>query len=190
MPLEYAGIDSSAVRARRKRGFYFTLASLFAIGAIVLAGSLMPRPRNHYGYSRSKCASNMHQIGLGILLYTYENGGSYPDSLQTVAASKPLTPGVFVCPTSNDNPSTAPTTQQQVADLGTPGFCSYIYLGKGLTSATALPNQVILYEPLSHHGYGINVLCGDGHSEFIDTRRAMLVINAAKATTRPVMLPP
>lgn len=187
VPLDYA-----APERRRGTPVSRTFAIIFAllgVGALLLMLTI-PSQNHPYYNSQDKCASNLHQIGLGILLYANENGGVYPDALQILAATEGLTANVFVCPSSNDNPSTAPTTQGQIDDMAVPGHVSYIYLGKGLTDKTVQPNQVIAYEPLANHGNGIDVLLGDGHSEFVDVKRANKIIADAKASTRPVLLPP
>jgi len=188
VPLDYAVAEEPAGPRIVQRALIILGSP--GIGVLVLA-LLLPNLNRSYPYSNvGKCASNLHQIGLGILLYANENNGLYPDTLQTLASAEQLTSYVFVCPASNDNPSTAPTTQGQIDDMATPGHVSYIYLGKGLTDKTVLPNQVIAYEPLANHGNGIDVLLGDGHAEFVDKNRAMKIITAATSTTQPVVLPP
>ena len=163
------------------------LLILCAIAAAIFRAS----PRRTYELSnKSVCQSRLHQIGLGILLYSFDNGGSYPDSFASLILAEKMEPCVFVCPGSNDNPSTAPTTRAQADEMSSPGHVSYIYLGKGLTSKTVLSNQIIAYEPLANHGDGIDVLFGDGHAEFFDLKRATKIISDANAGIRPVMVPP
>lgn len=162
------------------------------IGAVFLVLSLILPAINppHKNFGRGKCASNLHQIGLGIFLYCNDNNGQYPDSFQTILLNEQIEAATFTCPLGNETPSTAPTIEERASDMAKPGFVSYNYLGKGLTDKTVLPNQIIAYEPLANHGDGINVLLGDGHAEFVSVARAKKIISDARAGKNPVLLPP
>jgi hypothetical protein len=163
---------------------------IIGVAFLVLSLVLPSFNRPYVNSNRDHCLSNLHQIGLGILLYCNDNNGQYPDSFQTILLNEQLTAAVFTCPSTYDTPSTAPTTQEQAADMAKAGHVSYIYLGKDLTDKTVLPNQVIAYEPLANHGDGIDVLLGDGHAEFVNVTRAKKIISDASAGKSPVMLPP
>ncbi len=119
---------------------------------------------------RENCASNLHQIGLAILLYQQDHGGRYPASLAETAADEAVGTQCFVCPASGDVPSPGPTTRAVTADLDAGpvgGHCSYVYVGRGLTDRTVTPTTVVCYEPPTNHdGYGGNVLFGDGHADW------------------------
>lgn len=141
--------------------------------------------------NRAKCASNLHQIGLAIALYAQDNGGQYPPSLAVLPGLEQITPAVMICPSSNDEASSAAGTAGIVAELSAaetnaPGHkhcLSYIYTGKGLTTATAKETTVVAYEPLENHqGDGTNVLFGDGHAEWIG-RQAWPALAAAAGVT-------
>ncbi len=155
---------------------------------IVIA--LVPRTRSIDDGAVPECESHLRQIGLGIFLYCPDHGGNYPDSFQTLMPAEQMMPDIFVCPASNDNPSNAPTTQAQAAELSMPVHSSYLYLGKGLTEKTALPKQVIAYELPGNHPTGIHVLLGDGTVQFLDLKDAARLISNAGSGTHPVMLPP
>ena len=44
---------------------------------------------------------------------------------------------------------------------------TYVYLGKGMTTATVKDDTLIAYEsPENHQGDGMNMLFGDGHAEW------------------------
>jgi hypothetical protein len=164
--------------------------TVMAIGLIAIGWVLTLASRAPFQERRNRCASNLHQIGLEILLYSQDNNGSYPDSLATLMLAEPMDPSIFVCPASSDTPTTAPSTQAMADDMSKPGHVSYIYLGKGLTDKTVLSNQIIAYEPLANHGDGIDVLLSNGTSRFVDAKSATKIISDANAGIRPVMVPP
>jgi prepilin-type processing-associated H-X9-DG protein len=111
--------------------------------------------------NRVKCAANERSIGQAILLYENDFHGQYPPDLVTLAKTESVPLSVFVCPSSNDTPASSPDT------LMSGGHCSYVYLGKGLTSQSD-PITVVLCENSSDHDKGGNLLYADGHVEFDD----------------------
>lgn len=162
---------------------------------MLLVVCLLPtlgRPREPA--QRIKCASNLRQIGQGILLYCNDHGGEYPDSFATILVNEDLTPGVLICPDSDDTPAAGATTQALNTELRSTGHCSYIYIGDGLNSATVPANAVVAYEPTANHGNsGSNVLFGDGHVQFMSAiwmtqMTAKLAVRSHAATT-PVTMP-
>ena len=184
--LSYAGPSP-----RRPRGAGRVLA--WVVGTVVVGGLLISillpslcraRPEAN----RAKCASNLHQVGLAILLYSQDHGGLYPPSLAVLPAAEQISAEVFVCPSSNDEMATANDTAGVVAMLtaaetnaaGHQRCLSYVYVGRGLTDKTATPTTVVAYEPLDNHdGDGTNVLFGDGHVEWEDGRAWPKVAAAA-----------
>ena len=137
-----------------------------------------------------KCRSNMQQIGQGATLYAYSHAGNLPDDLETILANEDLDSAAFVCPATSDTPApTAPTTQATAAGLRQPGHCSYIYVGKGLTTETATADTVLLYEPPANHGGGMNVLFGDLRVEFLSAADAQTILQQVAARKTPVRVP-
>jgi prepilin-type processing-associated H-X9-DG protein len=169
--------------ARRVLGWAFGIVvGLGLIGSILLPDLCRARePAN-----RAKCASNLHQIGLAILLYQEDNGGAYPDTLGRVYLNEQIGPEVFVCPSGNDERSAATQPSEVAADIDAgpaKHHCSYVYLGRGLTDKTVTATTVIAYDVLGDHDEdGGNVLYGDGHAEW--QAKAWYAMNFP-ATTRP-----
>ena len=127
--------------------------------------------------NRAKCASNMHQIGLGILLYSNDNKQNYPDDLGVLAKSEQLAADVFLCPSGTGSaPENYATMIDNEKATWVNEHTDYVYLGKGLTS-TVEAAHIVLYEKDGLHGRdGMNILFGDGHVEFIPIARAKQMI--------------
>jgi prepilin-type processing-associated H-X9-DG protein len=157
-------------------GAYFAL--IFAVMAPSLG-------RARETANRVKCASNLRQIGIAILLYANENHGHYPDSVDQLLLTQDITSPVFVCPSSKDAAATGATTQAVATNLHTGGHLSYVYLGKGMTNDAAA-TTVVAYEPLSNHSNaGCNVLFGDGSVRFIAQPQAGQLIKQLEAGQNP-----
>ena len=126
-----------------------------------------------------------------IAMYANDHHGRYPDDLGTLFLNEDLDARVAICPNTNDVPAIGPTTQAVVTSMLTPGHLSYVYLGKGLTDATATADVVVLYEPLSNHSNeGMNVLFGDGHTVWLTAGQAQPLLKQLGAGVTPVRLPP
>lgn len=185
-PLDYA---TPACGTRTRKVVLVALASL--VGAGVFACIFLPAlNRDRSGdSSRVKCASNLRQIGMGVMMYANENGGQFPDAVEKLITTQDLTSEVFVCPSSNDDRATGATSQAVAADLLKPGHLSYVYVGKGMNSATgpgATSTAVLAYEPLSNHSSaGINVLFADGHVAFVPVAQAKQLVADVQAGKNP-----
>ena len=166
---------------------------VWVVGTVVILGMLsavllpsLCRPRE--SANRAKCASNLHQIGLAILLYTQENGGQYPPSLAMLPRQEQITPGVMVCPSSNDEPSSAADLAGIFAELeaaenqrartqALPVLCLY---RQQANRCDRITYTIVAYEPMNNHqGAGTNVLFGDGHAEWVDKQEWPKVATAA-----------
>ena len=135
--------------------------------------------------NRVKCASNMRQIGQDIAMYANtDRNHQFPEKLEDLLTFDPsLSHTVFVCPSSNKLP---PSNAQQIASGSND---SYIYLGKDL-NASASPDTVILFEPLSdHNGEGMNVMFGDFHVEWLTKSEAQKILDQQAAGTGPIKYP-
>ena len=123
--------------------------------------------------NQAKCLSNMHQIGLAIMIYQQNNQGEYPPNLTVLVKESKIEPGVFVCPASKDTPATTKD------DIETGGHCSYTYFGRG--AANFGGNDVLLAENDADHAGGVNVLFTDGHAELETHEGARKMIEKAAA---------
>ena len=173
------------------------VARLCVVGAVILflflvALIMLPEfGREREPAKRVRCSANMRQIWQAAQLYASSHHGRYPPDLPTLFVDQDLTPAVFNCPSSNDQPAVGPTTQAVAADLSKPGHASYIYVGKGLTDQTATADVVVLYEPLTNHAKsGMNVLFGDGHVDWYTATQAQPILRQVAAGTWPVRDPP
>ena len=122
--------------------------------------------------NRAKCASNLRQIGLAILLYQNENSQQFPPDLATLGRNENLTFNVFCCPTTNDTPASS------WDQLETGGHCSYTYIYPGPRARNLPSYEVVAHEKTGNHTHdGENMLFGDGHVEWETTVNARQLLN-------------
>ena len=189
-PLQLDYGRPQAIRWREQRALVVViiLLGVFLLGSFLV--SVVNRPRGD-GTPRLKCASNLRQIGQALQMYGANEHGRLPDDLWTLLSTQDLSPAVFVCPVTNDDPASGATTQELAADFAKPGHVSYVYLGKGLTESQLDGNTVVAYEPLSNHGNtGMTVLFGEGNVEWVQGALAQSILSQASSGHRPVKLPP
>lgn len=169
-----------------------SIALLELVLVFTLASGSLVRPRD--GSPRLKCADNMREILLAILMYANEHNGQFPPSLDVLLVTEDINAETFVCPSSSLTWAPGATAADQAASMrADPAhYLSYIYLGRGLSNDPGVPLQIVLYEPLSDHGGdGINVGYSDGSVTWMNRQQAIAAINAAisAAATRPTTLP-
>jgi prepilin-type processing-associated H-X9-DG protein len=168
------------MRRRRK----FVVCGTLAILAFLLAASIILPLLNRFrrNMNRSGDEMNLHRIGLAILIYCNEHNGEFPDTLATLVAREQLSPVNLIDPDSNDTPAHG-TPAEAAAQLAGDGHRTYIYLGAGLNDKEVDAMRIIVYEPLSVHESGSDVLFGDGHSEWL-TAEQLKARLAHTATTQ------
>src|SRR5687768_5697534 len=85
----------------------------------------------------------------------------------------------------NDSPAPGATPQEQARNLYKRRHLSYVYLGKGLKEPVH-PDRVVAYEPPgAHHGWGMNVMFGDGHVEWFEEPKAKQILADLAAGWNP-----
>jgi prepilin-type processing-associated H-X9-DG protein len=73
--------------------------------------------------------------------------------------------------------------------LNTPGHLSYVYLGSGLSTTTATPDTIVVYEIPANATAGSNILFGDGHVEYMNAAYVAKIVAKASAGQFPVTMP-
>src|SRR5688500_6050672 len=120
------------------KGLAIAGISLGAVGALVSTCLILPLillpslNRAREQANRIKCATNMRQIGLAVVMYANENKGQFPDTIEKVLATQDVASDVFVCPSTTHEPAPGGSSQAQAANLLNGPHLSYVYVGQGL----------------------------------------------------------
>ncbi len=184
----------------RKHNKGFTLIELLVVIAIIgiLASILLPAlSRARESGRRTECASNLKQIGLGLIMYSNENNEQFPAGATLAMTDlNALYPDyvserkVFMCP--SDNLVTSATNAGITAnDPFEKDECSYAYdnthsqsSGPGVAITADRPSNTAVNVPQDANspnhggtvspinvadvpGYGQNVVYIDGHLEWV-----------------------
>jgi prepilin-type processing-associated H-X9-DG protein len=181
MTIDSSGSPSDRLgRRRRRRSVKSTLAEVFVILTILTLIVLILLPSwdrwRDSQVGRTRCGSNLRQIGQAILVYSMEHSGRRPASIEDLLCAD-ITPAVFVCPYADDSVArTGPTTRATAANVTSGGHLSYVILFDAIDKEPAV-DVVVAYEPLSNHqGAGTNVLYADGHVDFQPVPQATRLI--------------
>src|SRR5688572_11114474 len=163
---------------------------LLAVLVLLLLVLVPPLQRAREQANRAQCATHMRQLGQAMAIYATVNGGRFPDRIDRLLAYVPSSS--FVCPSCNDTPALGQTPQAQAANLATPGHLSYVYVGHTYSTASMAnaSTAIVLYEPLSNHADGINVLYADGAVNFLNRGVATVTIAQIAARTPPAPVGP
>lgn len=120
--------------------------SLLIVVPLMLAITLPSLARARELAKRSVCAANMQHIATALLTYANDNREQFPPNLDILVTKGTLTPKHLLCPSAPQ--------------------ANYVYTVAGLT-ADAPPKTVVLYEPITNHEEGGNVIFLDGHVKFL-----------------------
>ncbi len=177
----------------RSKGF--TLIELLIVIGIIglLAGILLPvLSRAKESARRTQCASNIRQIGMGLIMYANENGEVFPQDTTTVVERPAMRSlnllfntyvsdnKIFKCP--SDATVTRATNAGMSISTANDSFdqaeCSYGYdythtqtddTGVALASDRPPANPNSIANSPNHNGRGQNVVYIDGHVEFVNS---------------------
>ena len=179
----YLGIKKTGPGQAGGRGMAIAGLVLGGVGillSILSIAVLLPslNRAREFAY-RAQCASNLHRIGLAMLLYRNENQQQFPPDLTTLWKTQQLDAKVFICPSSSDTPAASP------AQLESGGHCSYKYLYPGPHNGNPDSTTVILYDnDPNHKAAGTNMLFGDGSAMWESPSEATKLLAATEAMRR------
>ena len=186
----------AAPRAVGRKSSGWGVVALSVGGAVLLIVLLVlillpPLNRAREQNNRVKCASNLRQIGQAIFIYASVNRGQFPDKPDKLLPY--VGPGVFVCPSCDDSPAPGATPQIQASNLYAGGHLSYVYVGAGMNTTVGTgttSTTVVMYEPLTTHRDGVNVLYADGSVSFLPRNAALAMMSTlATSATSPATAP-
>ncbi len=173
------GIKKAGTQQGQGKGL--AIAGLCVSGAALLFVPLMlaillpSLARAREMANRANCSNNLRQIGLAEIMYANDNKGQFAPDIATLMSTQGLEPNVLTCPSADSS------LEKSIGGVQ----CLYIYVGRGLTDATA-SNAVIAYEPLAAHGgAGMNVLWADAHVSFEPKASAQQITAALEAGQNP-----
>lgn len=171
------------------------LAVVVVCGGIPMAIIFPSFGRAREAANRVKCAANLKQIGLAMLMYQNTNQGMLPNRLDVLVyntgpgGGEDIDGSVFVCPRDDKNTPSTATGQQLAADLRSNGHLSYVYYFQNKRQRKGVihgGNEVVMYEPLSdHNNEGANFLFADGRVDFLKKRTAEAVIRDLERGINP-----
>jgi len=120
--------------------------------------------------ARYSCGSNLKCIGMALLMYSNDNKDKFPPDLEILLTKTYLnTNKMLICPAT------------QLRD-------SYIYRGASITTSD-IPMMIMVYEKLSNHEGGRNVLFLDCHVEWVTEERFQELIKRDNDYRRKKGLP-
>lgn len=177
-----AGLHLRSVEPFPASGLLTMNSNAAIMGSASLAAAALPALSNARSQAnRVKSASNLRQIGQGIMLYAADHKGAYPANLGTLVTDVELNADVFVSPLSTTRVPpqirNAPR-DQQAAWIN--ANADYLYIGAN-AKPTDGPGRVLAYEKPQFAREGMNVLFNDGHVEWMPVPRAMQAIQKANA---------
>ncbi|MFB0554626.1 MAG: hypothetical protein ACETWQ_15090 [Phycisphaerae bacterium] len=135
------------------------------IGDFVAPSLLKARAKTR----RYVCKTNLKGIGKALLIYANDYNDQFPPDLETLISKAEMPAKGLVCPASESRES-------------------YIYRGASITTSDT-PWMIMVYEKLSNHGDGRNVLFLDSHVEWVPEERFQELIKRDNDYRREKGLP-
>lgn len=136
---------------------------------VLMGAALYPSANRARELSRrSMSASNLHSIGMGIMIYATQNNSKMPPDMDALLKAKIVPDArVMISPMSGRQP-------QLDKDGNLIGGSDYVYVGGkiGSTDKVKSPSEfIVAYEPSSfYNNEGANVLFLDGHVAFMPAK--------------------
>ncbi len=118
---------------------------------------------------RHVCATNLKGIGKALLIYANDYNDQLPPDLETLIHKAEMPPRGLICPANGLKES-------------------YFYRGATITTSDT-PWMITVYEKLSNHGDGRNVLFLDSHVEWVPEERFQELIKRDNDYRREKGLP-
>jgi len=159
------------------------------LNVLMIIGMFLPAIGQARGAANQvKCANNMRQLGLALIMHANAHQDSFPNQLADLANDpSPPDAQTFVCPDDTRTPPSSASTQQMITDLNSGNHCSYIYAGHGLNIKSGA-NTVLMYEAFELQRRGdVNVLFVDGSVEKIPADYVQGAVKDAKGNG-PILL--
>ncbi len=140
-------------------GYIGTVLTTFAVIGI-LAGMMLPAVASARERARrTRCMSNLSQIGKCCQMYALDHDGKLPSSFTDLADYVGDTPSLFVCPSTDSEPGDFASVDQ---------WTDYVLVPN--RSEEDPGNAVLAFsKPDSHRGRGGNVLTVDGRVQWYNT---------------------
>jgi prepilin-type processing-associated H-X9-DG protein len=111
-------------------------------------------------------ASNLRQIGQGLVLHSNQNNGKYPSTLGELILTEDFSVESFVIP--DQKPRRLPREkdkEEQAAWVNKEG--DYEYFGAGTTNKSG-PEVILAHEKVRPDAKGVYALFADGHAAWVD----------------------
>jgi prepilin-type processing-associated H-X9-DG protein len=178
-------------RGRRMSQAAIVLGVVNLVLSVALVGASFPATaRARQRAQQIKCASNLRQISMAIIMYTNANRGFVPpdlDALMPFFGTPQGAAAVCTCPDAAAH-GVPPATAGKAMNY------SYVYVQPTVPRINQIrgpSTTVAAYEPLANHGgRSVNVVFWDGHVELLEGAAAqtmvaqLLALQAASAGRR------
>ena len=162
---------------------HFVIWSAALVLVTLAASILIPliNRERQLNSNRTPSITHLHQIGLGIFLYTQDHQGHYPETLADLITTENMSSEVLIDPATDDTPAEGKTPEEMKANIIKGGHQTFIYLGAGLTDKID-DDVVVAYEVFPDGG--ANVLFAGGHGVWLNPNQTRRMLKK-QLTSRP-----